>query len=361
MQRRSAMCWTCAPSTQPWAETATWNTQPAPGASYAHGGTLSASLLQIDLSTLAMQWLNGEVTEASVALLPGGPGVDVTLGSREGQRPARLIVQCEPKPALKLTDPQAHSDQQEQAIARLQAESSIPVSVLFANGALQQSTFDVIGAGGVVTDALAIWFLDTHRDLLGTDDAWQLIRRSPDGQHEFFRQVHEGIPVYPAEIAVDLNGNRVIGAGGNYVPVVALPPTPSLSAEQAEQIAINAIDPAATVLGDTQLSYMNLGLLGHADKTTHLAWRMALRTGAGDYTVLVDAHRRRHPLPRPAQQRWLRPGSGERQQRATEGSVQHLRQRQHQRQLRQRCACGQRQDRAHVRLLARYLWPRFLR
>ena len=130
---------------QPWAETATWNTQPAPGASYARGGTLSESLLQIDLSALAMQWLDGGVAQTSVALLPGGPGVDVTLGSREGQRPARLIVQCEPQPAAKLTDPQARTARQEQAIAQLRAESSVPVSVLFADGALQQSAFDVIG------------------------------------------------------------------------------------------------------------------------------------------------------------------------------------------------------------------------
>ncbi len=117
-----------------------------------------------------------------------------------------------------------------------------------------------------------------------------MIRRSPDEQHYFFRQVHEGIPVYPAEIAVDLAANRVIGAGGNYVPDVALAPTPSLSAEAAQGIAINAIDPAATVLGDTQLRYINLGLLGNADKTTHLAWLMALRGDAGDTTVFVDAH-----------------------------------------------------------------------
>ena len=86
------------------------------------------------------------------------------------------------------------------------------------------------------------------------------------------------------------HANRVIGAGGNYVPDVALAPTPSLTAEAAHGIAINAIDPAATVLGDTQLRYVNLGLLGHADKTTHLAWLMALAAGAGDYTVFVDAH-----------------------------------------------------------------------
>ena len=44
------------------------------------------------------------------------------------------------------------------------------------------------------------------------------------------------------------------------------------------------------MLGDTQLRYANLGLLGEADKTTHLAWLMALRGGAGDTTVFVDAH-----------------------------------------------------------------------
>jgi len=273
-----------------WAETTTWNTQPAPGASYARGGTLSDALLQIDLSALAMRWLDSGQAQTGVALLPGGPGLDVRLGAREGQRPAKLLVQCEPLPPVKQADPGAHNDKQEQAIARLRSESSIPATVLFAGGALQGSTFDVTGPSGVVTDALAIWFLDTYRDLLGTDDPWQLVRRSPDGQHEFFRQVHAEIPVYPSEIRVDLAGNRVIGAGGNYVPVVALPPTPSLTAEAAQGIAINAIDPVAEALGDTQLRFVNLGLLGQADKTTHLAWLMALRGGAGDTTALVDAN-----------------------------------------------------------------------
>ena len=44
------------------------------------------------------------------------------------------------------------------------------------------------------------------------------------------------------------------------------------------------------MLGDTQLRYLNLGLLGNTDKITHLAWQLALRTAAGDYTVFVDAH-----------------------------------------------------------------------
>lgn len=273
-----------------WDEITTWNSLPAPGASYARGGTLSESLLQIDISTLAIHWLEDEGTQSSVALLPGGSNMDIALGSREAQQPARLIVQCEPTPAPKLADPQAHTDSQEQALARLRSESTTPVTVLFSSSALQQSSFDLIGPTGVYTDALAMWFLDGYKDLLGTGDPWQLIRRSPDAQHYFFRQVHEGLPVFPSEIAVDLDGNRVVGAGGNYVPFLALAPTPSLSADQAEQIAINAIDPQATVLGDTKLNYVNLGLLGNADMTTHLAWLLALRAGAGDYTAFVDAH-----------------------------------------------------------------------
>jgi hypothetical protein len=63
-----------------------------------------------------------------------------------------------------------------------------------------------------------------------------------------------------------------------------------LSAEQAEQIAINALDPQASVLGETQLRYVNLGLWGNADKTTHLAWGLALAASAGDTTVFIDAH-----------------------------------------------------------------------
>ncbi len=275
---------------QAWDEAATWNTQPAPRASYARGGTLSQSLLQIDITALALRWLNGGVAETSLALLPGGPGVDVRFGTRESQSPARLVVQCAPQPAAKLTDPQARNDRQAQAIVQLEQESAGPVSVLFAAGALQHATFDVSGPAGVFTDALAIWFLDTHKDLLGTDDAWQLIRRSPDAQHYFFRQVHADIPVYPAEIAVHLDANRVIGAGGGYAPVVLLAPTPALSAEQAGQIAINALDPQASLVGETQLRYINLGLLGNADKSTHLAWLMALRGNPGDITVFVDAH-----------------------------------------------------------------------
>ena len=71
---------------------------------------------------------------------------------------------------------------------------------------------------------------------------------------------------------------------------MTLDATPSISSTQAELMALNAIDPAGEILGDTQLRYVNLGLFGRPEKTTHLAWQMAVRTVLADYTVLIDAH-----------------------------------------------------------------------
>ena len=275
---------------QNWDETATWNNQPAPQGSYAQGGTLAESQLQIDVTALAMQWHNGVVTHTSLALLPGGPGVDVRLYAREGQIGPKLIVQCDPMPAEKLTNPQANTTAQEAAIEQLRSQSTVSVSVLFEDGALNFATFEVTGPSGVLTDALAIWFLDNHKALLGTDDAWQLIRRSPDDAHYFFRQVHAGVPVHLAEVGVHLSQNKVVGLSGKYAPQIMLAATPTISSTQAEQIAVNTIDPYGVVLGDTQLRYLNLGVIGDVDKTTHLAWRVSLRTVLADYTVLVDAN-----------------------------------------------------------------------
>lgn len=278
-----------------WSESATWNTQPTPQGSYARGGSLvnDNASIEIDIAPLVMQWLNGVVTQTSVALLPGAPGVDVRISARESnQQVAQLLVQCETPPAPPLDNPQPRTTAQDNAIAQLQSQSASTINVLFDDGALINASFDIAGPTGVLTDALAIWFLDTHVDLLGTTDSWQLIRRSPNAEHYFFRQIHGGIPVFPAEITVHLNAakNRVIGLSGHYAPGITLDATPSISSTQAELMALNAIDPLGEILGDTQLRYVNLGLFGGPKKPTHLAWQTAVRSVLADYTVLIDAH-----------------------------------------------------------------------
>ncbi len=280
-----------------WDENTTWNTQPTPQGSYAQGGSLlsDSGMVEIDISTLATQWLHGSITETSLMLLPGASEseMSVQFSAREtNQQQARLIVTCAETPTSAGGDPQARSNQQDEAIVQLQSQSAISISVLFDDGALINANFEISGPAGVLTDSLASWFLETHTALLGTSDIWQLIRRSPDGQHYFFRQVHLGIPVYPAEVTVHLNSSKdkLVGMSGNYVPSVSLSANPTISSTQAEQIALNAIDPTGEILGDTQLRYVNLGLFDNTIQPTHLAWQVAVHTALVDYTVLVDAH-----------------------------------------------------------------------
>lgn len=267
----------------------TWATQPVAQALYASGGTPSSGHLSIDVTTLVTQWVTGQITTTSLLLEPRTFDLTLEFSAREGAAPAKLIVQCSRLVENAPSDPVLQSTQQEAALLQLQNQSAVSVTTIFENRALTFGEFAIKGPSGVLTDALAIWFLENHKPLLGTTDGWQLIRRSPDGEHLFFRQLHQGVPVYPAEIGVHLDGDTVTGIGGNYVPEITLALSPTLSAEQAEQIAINAVDPAAVVIGRTQLRYVNLGLLGdeYRDAETHLAWRVHLSSFDG---VLIDAH-----------------------------------------------------------------------
>ncbi len=113
------------------------------------------------------------------------------------------------------------------------------------------------------------------------------MRRSPDDQHIFFRQLHHGIPVYPAEMAVHLDGAQVSGVSGKTLPEITTDPTPLLTLEQAETIALKLAGPNVTLNGDTQLAYLNLGLIGAPDQETYLAWRVNLSNSTA---VFIDAN-----------------------------------------------------------------------
>ncbi len=269
-----------------WSENSvTWATQPA-AQNYTSGGAQSAGLVQVDVTTLAMQWATGQLTETSLLLQPATLPTTGSFSSREGAKPPKLVIQCARLETSAPGDPAAQSAQQEQALVQLHSHSTISVTTIFENRALTFGEYAIPGPTGVFTDALALWFLDEYQALLGTTDPWQLSRRAPDGEHVFFRQLHDGVPVYPAEIGVHLDGNTVTGIGGAYVPEITLAPAPALTAAQAEQIAVNAADPAATVLGATQLRYVNLGLFDGSPQPTHLAWQVHLPSAM----LLVDAN-----------------------------------------------------------------------
>jgi Leucine-rich repeat (LRR) protein/Zn-dependent metalloprotease len=194
-------------------------------------------------------------------------------------------------------NPPVPVDDQAAAYARLEANSTQTVTVRVEDGAIRFASFAVPVPVEVGVDPLARaqWFLNEYHDLLAIENPTadlQLIRRSSDGMHIFFRQLHENVPVFAGELAVHLDGDSVLSLNGEYVPRIDVPSIPTLSPALAEEVALAATNGGDAVVGDTQLRYVDLGLLGLADGETYLTWQVHVgRQGslAKLETVFVDA------------------------------------------------------------------------
>ena len=138
----------------------------------------------------------------------------------------------------------------------------------------------------------ATWVLTTY-NVFGLPDPvadLQFAARSADNQHLFFDQVQAGLPVFPGGVAVHLDGAEAVGLTGGVAPVFNLAPAPRLSQAEAEQQALTHGAAGLEVIGDTQLLYIDLGLLGVPDGGIYLAWQVNLGVGlAAEETVFVDA------------------------------------------------------------------------
>jgi Zn-dependent metalloprotease len=287
----------------PWNEaTVTWNTRPGVGATAA---LLTASqghdeVVAFNLTTLVTQWLSAGAQPTSVLLAPQS-SQQVTFYERtvSGHAP-RLIIRCANPLVANPPDPAAGDAAQQTDLARLRTASVFAPTVQLEHGAVRFANFDLRVPDGVGRDSLARarWFLSDYRGLLripNPENDWQLARRSADGQHLFFRQLHNGIPVFPAELGVHLGANEIIGLGGRYVPDITLPLAPRLSAAEAEALALAYTTPVTggmslpSVQGDTQLRYINRGLLGYDDDRTHLAWRVNVAIGTDLRGLFIDA------------------------------------------------------------------------
>jgi predicted outer membrane repeat protein len=138
----------------------------------------------------------------------------------------------------------------------------------------------------------ATWVLTAY-NVFGLPDPLvdlQFAGRSADNQHLFFDQVHAGLPVFPGGVAVHLDGDAAIGVTGGVAPVFALAPVPRLSQADAEQHALTHAEAGLEVIGDTQLLYIDLSLLGVSDGGVYLAWQVNLGVGqAAEERVFVEA------------------------------------------------------------------------
>jgi len=183
---------------------------------------------------------------------------------------------------------------QQAAINELTATSTETVSLMLDQGAVRFADFEIAVPDDVGDDGLAQaeWFIGEYADLLRLDPAadLQLLRRSRDDRHIFFRQLYQDIPVYGAELGVHLDdAGNVSSLGGIYLLELAVDAQPALDAAQAEALATTAVGGAAEVLGDTQQRFFNGRIVGLAEDRTVLAWQVNLRTSAGDVAVFVDA------------------------------------------------------------------------
>lgn len=311
-----------APSPQPyrlqvrgvagsWSEaTTTWNNAPALGAAfrpkYYSADYGSGYPLRVDVRDLVNLWATGAVSETSLLLQPAaGDLVDVRFASRETSLPGaapRLVVRCTPPVTPPRLSSAAGDARQMIGFGRLAQASTTTPTLSLKNGAVTFAAFDVAIPPTVPNDGLARarWFTTAYSDVLRLNDPeaeLQLVRRSPDGQTLFFRQRHLGIPVFPAEISIHFESRRVTRLVGGYLPDITLSPTPRLTAEQAEALALALAAPDALVTsntrqlrypnGDTQLRYLNVGLIGAPDTNTYLAWEVPL---PGGDSYFIDAN-----------------------------------------------------------------------
>ena len=140
----------------------------------------------------------------------------------------------------------------------------------------------------------ALDFLEKYRDLyLLWDPRSQLfldhIVRNELGQHVFFGQRRDEVPVFAAEIAVHLSKDAIIGTNGNYLTEIPAFPPPVISEKRAETIALEYVgDENAQRVGEPKLVYFNARLfMTPADISnrnlgadTHQAWQLTLQGDA---------------------------------------------------------------------------------
>ena len=177
-------------------------------------------------------------------------------------------------------------DPQVEALRQLEANSQRPPYIHFDGGiprfvAVQVPVLDTLPNDPVVR---TVDFLERYKDLYRlADPRFQLylnriVSDDRDGQHLFFGQHRDGIPVFAAELAVHLEGDDVAAINGNYLSEIPPFPPPTLTAAEAQAVVLEDV-PGTDVepIGETKLMIFNQSLFAGGEAETHLAWRMTLR------------------------------------------------------------------------------------
>lgn len=297
---------TVAASEESWSEaTVTWGTRPPtlPVAVSLPLDRAPGEVVSADVTVLFRRWQQGTAAtfDLVLALSEAGQASFFEHGV-VGQPPGpRLVVSCAPVPEPIPADPSTGDVAQQAGVGLLQSLSTTPVQLRIERGAVRFASFDVAvpAAVGSNRDLQAQWFLQQFSGLLRTpaaEDQWQLARREPAIGSVVFRQLHLGIPVAGAELALffaDGSVRRATSLGGAYVPGIEVPPEPRLPAREAEAVALALATPlggpAPRLAGETKLAYFDRALFGFSALGTYLTWQVPLTTAEGLVNFFIDA------------------------------------------------------------------------
>ncbi len=130
----------------------------------------------------------------------------------------------------------------------------------------------------------AIYFLDRFKNLYRLYDPKsqlyldRIVFDKNAGQHLFFGQHLNGIPVFAAQLSEHIYGNTVLGTNGNYLAEIPWFQRPEISADDAGDIAMQeAPGTLLEIVGEARLMYFNKGLITGNEAETHLAWHWCTR------------------------------------------------------------------------------------
>lgn len=137
----------------------------------------------------------------------------------------------------------------------------------------------------------AVAFLSKHGAVIGvTDPAAQLqvAQVIPDDigmTHVRMNQMHQGLPVYGAQLIVHMNGQGITAVNGMFVPDVDVSTTPAISADVANQRALQAVAKevhgAPLQVASTKLYVYRTGLLQGLVGENRLAYGIEVTNPVG--------------------------------------------------------------------------------
>ncbi len=131
---------------------------------------------------------------------------------------------------------------------------------------------------GIINPAAQLSYMGSHTDQLGTTRLE-------------YRQVHEGVPVFAGILFLHFNArNQLTAVNGVSVPDITVTSAPRFTAEQADQIAVNAVGPTGIHAAKTTLYVYRTGLAQGIKGINHLAYEVEATNGVNvrDF-VIVDA------------------------------------------------------------------------